>query len=111
MIAVLGPVFRLLAHAGLYRRWIEHQHRLHTLVSNVPGPHELLAFGGVPIRAIVPVSVGDSGNVSVSFLALSYADVLTVTLIADPDAVPELSDLAALVQAELDALVGEPVAR
>jgi hypothetical protein len=111
MIAVLGPLFRLLARAGLYRRYIEHQHRFHTLVSNVPGPHDRLAFGGVPIRAIVPVSVGDSGNVALSFLALSYHDVLTVTLIADPDAVPELSDLAAMVQAELDALVGEPAAR
>jgi len=49
--------------------------------------------------------------VALSFLALSYAGVLTVTLIADPDAVPELSDLAALLQAELDALVGEPAAR
>jgi diacylglycerol O-acyltransferase len=111
MIAGVGPLFRLLARAGLYRRYIEHQHRLHTLVSDVPGPHVRLAFDGAPIRAIVPVSVGDAGNVTVNFLALSYADVLTVTVVADPEAVPDLRILAALLQAELDALVGEPVAR
>jgi diacylglycerol O-acyltransferase / wax synthase len=111
MIAGSGPLFRLLARAGLYRRYIEHQHRLHTLVSDVPGPRDRLAFDGVPIRAIVPVSVGDAGNVTVNFLALSYADVLTVTVVADPEAVPDLRTLAALLQAELDALVGEPVAR
>jgi hypothetical protein len=92
MIAGFGPLFRLLARAGLYRRYIEHQHRLHTLVSDVPGPHVRLAFDGAPIRAIVPVSVGDA-------------------VVADPEAVPDLRILAALLQAELDALVGEPVAR
>jgi diacylglycerol O-acyltransferase / wax synthase len=112
MIAGVGPLFRLLARAGLYRRYIEHQHRLHTLVSDVPGPRDRLAFHGVPIRAIVPVSVGDAGNVTVNFLALSYADVLTVTtVVADPQAVPDLRTLAALLQAELDALVAEQVAR
>ena len=47
---------------------------------------------------------------TVSFLALSYAGTLTVTVIADRDAVPDLPDLAAVLQAELDALVGEPAA-
>jgi hypothetical protein len=50
--------------------------------------------------------------VTVNFLALSYADVLTVTtVVADPQAVPDLRTLAALLQAELDALVAEQVAR
>jgi WS/DGAT/MGAT family acyltransferase len=105
-----GPMFRLLAASGLYHRFLDHQHRFHTLVSNVPGPDRQLAFDGAPIRAIMPVVVGDPGNVTVNFLALSYAGTLTVTVIADRDAVPELPDLAALLQAELDALVGEPAA-
>jgi hypothetical protein len=111
MLGVLGPLFRLLAESGLYHWWFGHQHRFHSLVSNVPGPDRLLAFDGVPIDAIVPVSVGDRGNVTVSFLALSYAGTLTVTVIADRDAVPELRDLAAMLQAELDALVSEPAVR
>ena len=111
IIGVLGPLFRLFAVAGLYHWFIGHQHRFHALVSNVPGPDGPLAFDGTPIRAIVPVSVGDSGNVTVSFLALSYAGTLTVTVIADRDAVPELAELASSLQAELDALVSEPAAR
>ena len=82
-----------------------------TAVSNVPGPDRPLSFAGAEIAAIVPVSVGESGNVTVSFLALSYAGVLTVTVIADRDAVPELADLVGMLQAELDALTGAPEAR
>ena len=56
---VLGPLFRLLAVAGLYHWfYLGHQHRFHTLVSNVPGPDRPLSFAGAQIRAIVPVSVG-----------------------------------------------------
>lgn len=111
MLGVLGPPFRLLARIGLYHWFIGHQHRFHALVSNVPGPDRPLAFDGMPIGAIVPVSVGESGNVTVSFLALSYAGTLTVTVIADRDAVPELPEFAAVLQAELDALVSAPAAR
>ena len=111
VLALLGPLFRLLAGAGLYHWVMGHQHRFHTLVSNVPGPDRPLSFAGAEIAAIVPVSVGESGNVTVSFLALSYAGVLTVTVIADRDAVPELADLVGMLQAELDALTGAPEAR
>jgi hypothetical protein len=110
MLGVLGPLFRVLAVAGLYHWFIGHQHRFHALVSNVPGPDRPLSFAGVEIRAIVPVSVGEAGNVAVSFLALSYAGTLTVTVIADRDAVPDLPAIAAALQAELDALIAEPAA-
>ena len=109
MLGVLGPLFRLLAVTGLYHWYLAHQHRIHALVSNVPGPDRPLTFGGVPIAAVVPVSVGESGDVTVSFLALSYAGTLTVTVIADRDAVPDVAVLAAALQAELDALLGAPV--
>jgi len=110
MISALGPLFRLLAIVGLYRWYMNHQRRFHTLVSNVPGPERPLAFRGVPIRTIVPVGVGDSGNVAVSFLALSYAGTLTVTVIADPDALPDLGRLTAVLHADLDSLVSGPAA-
>jgi WS/DGAT/MGAT family acyltransferase len=110
LIAALGPLFRVLAAAGLYRWYMDHQRRFHSLVSNVPGPDRPLSFNGAPISAIVPVGVGDAGNVVVSFLALSYAGTLTVTVIADPDALPELADVTAVLQAELNALVSEPAA-
>jgi diacylglycerol O-acyltransferase len=111
VIAVLGPLFRMLAVAGLYRWYMTHQRRFHTLVSNVPGPDRPLAFGGAPIDSIVPVGVGDAGNVTVSFLALSYAGTLTVTVIADPEALPESTAVAARLQAELDAVVSAAAGR
>jgi hypothetical protein len=82
------------------------QRRCHVLVSNVAGPPAPLGFAGAPISAVVPVAVGESGNLTVSFLVLSYAGTLTVTAVADADAVPDLPFLRSALQAELDALTG-----
>ena len=73
LMALMGPVFRLLGALGLLRRYLTHQRRIHSLVSNVTGPDHPITIGGVPVRGIVPVAVGNAGNLSVSFLALSYA--------------------------------------
>jgi WS/DGAT/MGAT family acyltransferase len=100
-IAVLQPLFRLIAVAGLYHRYLNHQRRLHLLVSNVPGPRTRVALDGVPVIAAIPLGVGEAGNLTVTVLALSYAGALTVTLIADPDRVPDLDLLARALQAEL----------
>lgn len=102
-IAFLQPLLRLLAVTGLYRRHMEHQRRIHTLVSNVRGPDRSLTVAGVPVAAVIPISVGEAGNLTVSFVALSYAGELTVT-VADPDRVPDLPVLSHALQAELDAL-------
>jgi diacylglycerol O-acyltransferase / wax synthase len=101
-IAMVQPLFRLIAGAGLYRRYMNHQRRLHLLVSNVPGPREPVALGGAAVAAAVPLSVGEAGNLTVTVLALSYAGALAVTLIADPDHVPDLDLLVRALQAELD---------
>ena len=45
-IAILGGMFRLLARLGVYRFYMNHQHRLHTLVSHVRGPAEPMTLGG-----------------------------------------------------------------
>jgi hypothetical protein len=81
---------------------MNHQRRLHLLVSNVPGPREPVALGGAAVAAAVPLSVGEAGNLTVTVLALSYAGALAVTLIADPDHVPDLDLLVRALQAELD---------
>jgi diacylglycerol O-acyltransferase / wax synthase len=104
LMALMGPVFRLLGALGLLRWYMTHQRRIHVMVSNVPGPAAPITVGGVLVRGIVPVAVGNSGNLSVSFLALSYAGTLTVTVTADPEAVPDLPVLAAALQEQLDAL-------
>ncbi|WP_167045756.1 wax ester/triacylglycerol synthase domain-containing protein [Salinibacterium sp. ZJ454] len=101
--ALLGPLFRLLARARLYRRFIDHQRLINTFVSNVHGPDRAVALLGWPVRAIIPLSAA-TGNVTVSFAVLSYADELTIALIADPDAVPDLAQLRGLLEQEISVL-------
>jgi WS/DGAT/MGAT family acyltransferase len=102
--AVPQPLLRVLAAVGLYRLFMNHQRRLHTLVSNVHGPDRPLALAGAPIAAVIPVSVAEAGNLTVTFVALSYAGTVTVTIIADPDRVRDLPVLTAALQTELDRL-------
>ena len=58
------------------------------------------------MESIVPIAVEDLGNVTVIFVALSYAGTLTVSAIADPDQVPDLTVLMAALQTELNVLAG-----
>jgi diacylglycerol O-acyltransferase / wax synthase len=106
LIALFGPAFRVLAALGGYSWYLAHQHRFHTLVSNVPGPAGPLSLTGRPVAAIVPVTAGEAGNVTVSFDALSYAGTLAVTVMADRDRVADLPVLTAALRAQLAALVG-----
>jgi diacylglycerol O-acyltransferase / wax synthase len=106
--AVPPLVLRFLAAVGLYRLYMRHQHRLHSLVSNVHGPDRPLALDGAPVSAIIPVGIAEAGNLTVNFVALSYAGTFTVTISVDPDSVPDLPILAAALQAELDALTTAP---
>ncbi|MFB9990406.1 wax ester/triacylglycerol synthase domain-containing protein [Deinococcus oregonensis] len=101
--ALLRPVFQLLSRLGLYRHFIDHQRLIHTFVTNVREPAQPLSLGGCPVLDIVPLATA-GGNITVSFAALSYAGRLTV--LADPDTCPDLDDLQALLQAELEALTG-----
>ena len=101
-IAVLGWLFRPLAALGGYRWYMNHQHRLHTLVSHVRGPAEQVTFGGFPISSAIPVVAGESGNITVYFEVLSHAGTLTITVIVDPDHFPDLDTLTDELRAELD---------
>ena len=106
--ALLGSAFRVAARLGLVHRYMNRQRQLHTLVSNLPGPDRPLTFAGAPVRAIVPVALGDTGNTTVSFDVLSYAGTVSITVVADPDHVPDLPDLAAALRAQVEALTAEP---
>ena len=101
--ALLSPLLRLLAAVGLYQRFVDRQRLIHTFVSNIRGPDARLSFLGCPITAIVPLSA-PTGNVTVSFAALSYAGSLTITLAADPDTCPDLSELREMVDEEVRVL-------
>ena len=104
LVVLLGPVLQAIAGLRLYHFYLNHQRRFHTLVSNVKGPKGPVSIGGMPVRGLIPVSVAESGNVAVNFVALSYAGTLTVTIVAEQHLVPDLPELAAFLQSELDAL-------
>jgi hypothetical protein len=103
-ITVLQPVLGLAAATGLYELFMRRQRRLHTLVSDVRGPAAPVSVAGAPVTSMIPFSVAEAGNITVSALALSYAGTLTVTLAVDPHRVPELADLATALGRELAAL-------
>jgi diacylglycerol O-acyltransferase len=101
-IAVVGGLFRLLARLGGYRFYMNHQRRFHTLVTHVRGPAEPVTLGGHQVSAAIPIAVGEAGNTTVSFEVLSYAGVLTIAAIVDPDHGPDIDDLMKRLRSQLD---------
>ncbi len=104
-IAVLGWLFRPMAALGGYRWYMNHQHRLHTLVSHVRGPAEPVTFGGSTVSSAIPVAVAEGGNVTAYFQVLSYADTIILTAITDPDHFPDPGALAEALHTELDQII------
>ena len=102
--ALLGPVFRLLARLGIFHWYIDRQRLVNTFVTNLRGPDARLTFLDAPIVDVLPVALV-TGNVTVSFAVMSYAGSLVVTVIADPDACPDVAVLGELLAGELHALV------
>lgn len=105
-IAVLGWAFRAAAKLHGYRWYMNHQHRLHTLVSHLRGPDERVTFDGLRVGSAVPTAVAEGGNATVSFEALSYAGTLTVGALVDPDHFPDVDVLTEALRTELDELGG-----
>jgi len=103
-VALLGPVFRTLAGLGVFRWFVDRQHLVTTMVTNLRGPAVRLSFLAAPITQVIPVSP-ITGNVTVAFAVLSYAGTLTITVVTDPQRFPDLPVLLARVQNELDQLV------
>ncbi|MEV5408852.1 wax ester/triacylglycerol synthase domain-containing protein [Thermopolyspora sp. NPDC052614] len=100
---VLGLMLRVMRATGVLPWLMDHQRLTNTFLTNMRGPAERLSFCGTPIREIIPLP-STTGNVTVVFAALSYAGVLTVTILADVDGCPDLPLLAAALRTELDAL-------
>jgi diacylglycerol O-acyltransferase / wax synthase len=96
-----------LARLGAYRYYKNHQHLFHTLVT-YRGPVEPVLLGGYEVTAAIPVGVGEGGNMTVYFEVLSYAGVLTIALIVDPDHGPDLDDLTRRLQNQLDSIIASP---
>ncbi len=99
------------ARLGLLGRYMAHQRRMHTMVSSIHGPDEPITLGGSTVVAIVPLVSAETGNVRVGVDVLSYAGTLTITVVADPDAVPDLAGLADALRRELADLASAPALR
>jgi WS/DGAT/MGAT family acyltransferase len=98
--ALLGPPLRLLAATRLLRRFINHQRLVHTFATNLRGPGQPLTFAGAPVQAIIPIP-STTGNVTVTFAALSYAGALLITVLSDPSRIPDVAALTAALRHEL----------
>ena len=98
--AVLGLPFRLLAPTGLLRWFINRQRLIHTFATNLRGPAEPLTFAGAQVRALIPIP-NTTGNVTVTFGALSYAGTLRITILSDPSRMPDVTVLTAALRQEL----------
>jgi diacylglycerol O-acyltransferase / wax synthase len=98
--ALLGPPFRLLAPTGLLRWFINRQQLIHTFATNLRGPAEPLTFAGAPVRTVIPIP-NTTGNVTVTFGALSYTGTLRITVLSDPSRVPDVTVLTAALRQEL----------
>jgi len=102
-VALIGPVLHALAKAGVLGWSMNRQRLVTTFVSNLRGPGQQLSFLGAQVVDLIAVS-GIPGNVTVAFVALSYAGRLTVTVVADPGRCPDFGDVATALQQELQAL-------
>jgi diacylglycerol O-acyltransferase len=73
------------------------------VVSNVPGPREPLYCGTARMRSLHPFGpLGEGLGLNISLI--SYEDCLDFGLIACPDVVPDVEDIAGALQRELEAL-------
>ncbi|MEU7872956.1 wax ester/triacylglycerol synthase domain-containing protein [Dactylosporangium sp. NPDC049140] len=79
----------LAVRAGLARRLSRNQHMVNLVESNLPGPPDPVRALGLPVLHLLPIGA-IAGNLTITFLALSYAGELVITTIADRGRVPDL---------------------
>jgi diacylglycerol O-acyltransferase / wax synthase len=99
-VALLGPPFRLMAATGLLRWFINRQRLVQTFATNLRGPGQPLTFAGAPVQVVIPIP-NTTGNVTVTFAALSYAGTLMITVLSDPGRVPDVAVLTTALRQEL----------
>jgi len=79
------------------------QRLVNLLVSNLPGPGAPLFFAGAMVRELFQVGLVQ-GNIPLSVGVLSYAGQLNFDIVADLDAVPDVSVFAEGLSAALEEL-------
>jgi hypothetical protein len=100
---LLSGLFRVLGRLGIVQYFVDHQRLVHTFETNLRGPETPLTMGGLRLSRVLPMAV-NPGNIGVSFDILSYAGRLVVSLVADPQVVPDQDILTRLLEDELTEL-------
>jgi WS/DGAT/MGAT family acyltransferase len=84
-------------------RFLVRQRFLNLSVTNVQGPPMPLYLAGAQLLELFPI-VPLVGNITVGVGVLSYAGQLNLTIVADPEACPDVDIFARGVQTSLDGL-------
>jgi hypothetical protein len=102
---LIAQMFRVLGALGVYRRFVERQHSITTLLTNLRGPIEPLWVLGRRVTRAVPVATL-VGNVTTALAALSCGGDLVVTVMCAPETAASVDALAADLAAGLAAVAG-----
>ena len=93
------------------QRWMVramfHQRLVNLLMSNLPGPATPMYFAGARVLEVFQVGLVQ-GNIPLSLGVLSYAGQLNFDIIADSDAIPDLTVFAEGLSAALEQLGAIP---
>ena len=81
------------------------------VVSNIPGPQQTFYLGGVPLLEVFPAVPLNPRNQALSIGIVSYDGGVRFGLLADRDALPDLDDAAAGLQAAAGTLLAAAAQR
>lgn len=81
------------------------------VVSNVPGPQQTFYLGGVPLLEVFPAVPLNPRNQALSIGIVSYDGGVRFGLLADRDALPDLDEAAAGLQAAAGSLLAAAAAQ
>jgi hypothetical protein len=80
-------------------RLASRQRLVHSFATSLRGPARPLTFAGAPLRAVIPIP-NATGNVPLTFAALSYARTPRLTVLSDPAPVPDVEMVTAAMRHE-----------
>jgi WS/DGAT/MGAT family acyltransferase len=104
-VASAEPVLRAsVGRLGVIRRAMERQRLVNLAETYLPGPPLRIDALGAPVLDLLPLAPL-AGNLGLSFVALSYAGRLTVTVRADADQFPDLDVLIVAMERDWQALL------
>jgi WS/DGAT/MGAT family acyltransferase len=107
-LVAVEPVLRAwLGRVGTFRRSLERQRLVNLAETYLPGPPVRIEILGAPVLDLLPIAPL-TGNLGLSFVALSYASGLAIAVRADADRFPDLDRLVEAMEREWPLLAGAP---